>query len=279
MKKMIGIGLLVFVLSILTACGGTSSDSGSSTKANDSKGEMNRLSERADESRKEAKENSSSSVGSSKDSQESDSLDSSHDEPKVVKSSEDKGIAARKKAVFEAVLRFDLNFEKKKEDTKVEYESETVTWGGQKVRLEIVSGSDHQDDFKAGIVKAVSDTEGKTVMTYHYKIDEQNKLSLIETLSLNGQSYETVVYATYIGEDSDIHISSGDAAIEYLKQQIKAGSNSDIVFGDMGGKLDSDRIGSYYSIRLISKTMRENGGTGTVNIYNVYQDGTYLPNT
>ena len=51
--------------------------------------------------------------------------------------------------------------------------------------------------------------------------------------------------------------------------------NDDIVFIDMGGELKTDKTGSYYTIKLTSKSLQNNGGTGTVGLYNVYQDRTY----
>lgn len=74
---------------------------------------------------------------------------------------------------------------------------------------------------------------------------------------------------------SDKTISSGDEAAEYLKQQIDEGNNDDIAFGDMGGEVESDDKGSYYTIELVSKSMRESGGSGTVGHYKVYQNGDY----
>lgn len=70
-------------------------------------------------------------------------------------------------------------------------------------------------------------------------------------------------------------ISTGTSAAEYLKHQLKMDGNSDIEFDDMGGSPTTDKTGSYYTIKLISKSAREKGGTGTAGIYKVYQDGTY----
>ena len=74
---------------------------------------------------------------------------------------------------------------------------------------------------------------------------------------------------------NNIHISSGTKAIEYLKGQIEEGKNENIIFDDMGGTLETDDKGSYYTVELISKSLQKSGGSGTVNIYYVYQDGTY----
>ncbi|WP_018665417.1 hypothetical protein [Heyndrickxia acidiproducens] len=75
-----------------------------------------------------------------------------------------------------------------------------------------------------------------------------------------------------------IKISSGDAAIKYLKGKIEEESNRDILFDDMGGTLSTDEKGSYYTVTLYSKSLRQAGGSGTVGIYKVYQNGTYKGN-
>ncbi|WP_085521991.1 hypothetical protein [Tuberibacillus sp. Marseille-P3662] len=76
-------------------------------------------------------------------------------------------------------------------------------------------------------------------------------------------------------DTSNIHLSSETAAIEYLRRQLEMDNNDDIAFNNIGGALKTDKTGSYYTIKLISKSIRENGGSGTVGIYKVYQDGTY----
>ncbi|WP_404451801.1 hypothetical protein LG329_15875 [Virgibacillus necropolis] len=71
---------------------------------------------------------------------------------------------------------------------------------------------------------------------------------------------------------------SGTCAIEYLKHQLEMENNDDIVFDDLGGNLETDKAGSYYTIKLTSKSLKKQGGTGTVGLYKVYQDGTYKLN-
>lgn len=43
----------------------------------------------------------------------------------------------------------------------------------------------------------------------------------------------------------------------------------------MGGSLHTDESGAYYRVELISKSMQKNGGSGTVGLYKVYQNGNY----
>ncbi|WP_052948590.1 hypothetical protein [Bacillus sp. TH008] len=70
-------------------------------------------------------------------------------------------------------------------------------------------------------------------------------------------------------------ITSGSSAIEHLKSKLKMENQDDIVFDDMGGDLETDGNGSFYTVELTSKSLRKNGGSGTVGLYKVYQDGTY----
>ena len=70
-------------------------------------------------------------------------------------------------------------------------------------------------------------------------------------------------------------ISDESAAIKYLKKELEMENNSDIEFSNIGGSLKSDDAGSFYKIKLTSKSIQENGGSGTVGLYKVYQDGTY----
>ncbi|WP_449536405.1 hypothetical protein [Ferdinandcohnia sp. Marseille-Q9671] len=71
-----------------------------------------------------------------------------------------------------------------------------------------------------------------------------------------------------------IVISSGEEAIEHLKQQLPAGKDDDVSFG-VDETLASDDNGSYYTIQLVSISTRVSGKTGTLGYYKVYQDGTY----
>lgn len=74
-------------------------------------------------------------------------------------------------------------------------------------------------------------------------------------------------------EEATPMISSSDEAIELLKNNEDFGE--DIVFEDFGGELQEDEQGFYYQIQLSSKDLMEDGGTGTVDEFNVYQNGDY----
>lgn len=73
-------------------------------------------------------------------------------------------------------------------------------------------------------------------------------------------------------------ISSGEKAIEFLKKELDMENNEDIIFDDMGGTLEEDSSGFYYTITLYSKSLQEAGGSGTLESYKVYQDGRYKLN-
>ncbi|MEN1966686.1 hypothetical protein WMZ97_01305 [Lentibacillus sp. N15] len=91
---------------------------------------------------------------------------------------------------------------------------------------------------------------------------------------------ETVPHADHqtmnqINSTANKHvIVNGTAAENYLRHRLGMDDNKDLVFSDMGG-IQNDKKGSYYEVKLTSKSMQEAGGTGTVNIYKVYLDGTY----
>ncbi len=69
-------------------------------------------------------------------------------------------------------------------------------------------------------------------------------------------------------------VTSGEQAVDYLKGQIPEGDNEDVIFGATP-ELETDEKGSYYFVRLSSLSLRLAGGTGTIDTYKVYQDGTY----
>jgi hypothetical protein len=48
-----------------------------------------------------------------------------------------------------------------------------------------------------------------------------------------------------------------------------------LLLDDMREALKTDKTGTYYSIKLFSKTIQKNGGAGTVGLFNVYRNGTY----
>lgn len=73
-------------------------------------------------------------------------------------------------------------------------------------------------------------------------------------------------------------ISSGEEAIKFLKKELDMENNEDIIFDDMGGTLEEDSSGFYYTISLYSKSLKEAGGSGTLESYKVYQDGRYKLN-
>lgn len=68
-------------------------------------------------------------------------------------------------------------------------------------------------------------------------------------------------------------VASGEEAIETVKQNEDFGE--DIRFDDLGGELQEDGQGSYYTVQLTSKELAEAGGTGTVDRFKVYQNGEY----
>lgn len=69
-------------------------------------------------------------------------------------------------------------------------------------------------------------------------------------------------------------IDSGEAAIELLKTNLEDGQNEDHVFG-ASAETERDEKGTFYTVRLSSLSLRLAGGTGTIENYKVYEDGTF----
>ncbi|MFD1019633.1 hypothetical protein [Thalassobacillus hwangdonensis] len=76
-------------------------------------------------------------------------------------------------------------------------------------------------------------------------------------------------------DEEQVAVTSGEDAIALLKKELDMEQNEDIQFDDMGGTVQSDEKGSYYTIKLVSQEIHESGGSGTVGLYQVYEDGTY----
>jgi uncharacterized protein YecT (DUF1311 family) len=74
--------------------------------------------------------------------------------------------------------------------------------------------------------------------------------------------------------EATIQITSGEDAIQYLKQHIKEGTDDNVSFGATESPASDDN-GSYYTVRLVDISLRLAGKTGTLDTYKVYQDGTY----
>ncbi|MGN8647569.1 hypothetical protein JNUCC74_18350 [Cerasibacillus sp. JNUCC 74] len=94
------------------------------------------------------------------------------------------------------------------------------------------------------------------------------------TSETNDSNIEADPSNNQIKEES-IHLSSGSEAIQYLAKELEMENNEDIIFDDMGGSLEEDAQGSYYTITLYSKELKEAGGSGTLESYKVYQNGKY----
>ncbi|MEH6990905.1 hypothetical protein [Cytobacillus firmus] len=92
----------------------------------------------------------------------------------------------------------------------------------------------------------------------------------------NGSSIESATKSDNSEEKQAIVISSGEKAIQHLKQQLPEGKDDDVSFG-VDETLASDDYGLYYTIQLVSISTRASGKTGNLGYYKVYQDGTYKP--
>ena len=260
-KLLIVAPLVAILLFVLSACGGASENTSTKTPE-----QMDKTTQKTEDS-----VTTDSSTTSSQSEEIDDAEESNNESQQPVK--EESGDGSEADTITNAVIKATLDLESQKEDTTVDYQAKTMTQGGQTVGFEIVADPDHQEDFKVGTIKEKNDNSVNNVTLYQYKVDENNQLSLFDTTTVNDKDYESVYYVTTIGE-SKTNLSSGKNAATYLKSQLEA--NDDIEYDDMGGVLETDNVGPYYKVKLISKSMRSNGGDGTAGIYKVYQDGTYM---
>ncbi|GAB4074157.1 hypothetical protein GCM10028778_16600 [Barrientosiimonas marina] len=80
------------------------------------------------------------------------------------------------------------------------------------------------------------------------------------------------------GDHDNAKITRMAEAIDHLKTKLDENdevnmSDTEFIPDDRSPK--TDKKGKYYIISLVSKSMREEGGSGTVGKYNVYQNGDY----
>lgn len=74
---------------------------------------------------------------------------------------------------------------------------------------------------------------------------------------------------------SSFFVANANEAIQVLKNHLKEGNDADIQFDPLDEQKKKDSMGFYYLIREESKELLEKGGSGTVGIYRVYDDGSY----
>jgi outer membrane murein-binding lipoprotein Lpp len=71
-------------------------------------------------------------------------------------------------------------------------------------------------------------------------------------------------------------VCSADEAAVLLSNNLGMTENEDLEIDTTGGQVTMDGTGAYYTLVLKSKSMIESGGSGTVGIYRVYEDGTII---
>lgn len=93
-----------------------------------------------------------------------------------------------------AIIFATLKYESKQPNTSVDYMSKTMTKKGKEIGLSVLPTSDHEKDYKEGFIHAhVSHGDkGHNVTLFRYKIESNNRLSLIDPSS------KKVVYTTRI---------------------------------------------------------------------------------
>ncbi|GLI83010.1 hypothetical protein ANABIO32_06980 [Rossellomorea marisflavi] len=79
-----------------------------------------------------------------------------------------------------------------------------------------------------------------------------------------------------VGESgSTAGITDVETAIEFLKDELNVASDGDILIDEGDGKPQTDEKGTYYTLHLISQTLKDEGGTGEVGAFRIYEDGRY----
>jgi hypothetical protein len=71
-------------------------------------------------------------------------------------------------------------------------------------------------------------------------------------------------------------VNSADEAIALLKERLAITEEDGLIIDPMGGTLEEDDAGAYYTLVTKVKAWVENGGSGTAGIYRVYEDGTII---
>lgn len=71
-------------------------------------------------------------------------------------------------------------------------------------------------------------------------------------------------------------VGSADEAAVLLSNNLGMTENEDLEIDTTGGQVTMDGTGAYYTLVLKSKSMINSGGSGTVGIYRVYEDGTII---
>ena len=128
-------------------------------------------------------------------------------------------------------------------------------------------------------VETISEAENEQD-TEETSKEQANDNSVVQEETDKGNEEEKTSISTNTPDSEKekitILFSSGSEAADYLRKELDMENNEDIIFDDMGGLLEIDSYGSYYTIALYSKAMQAAGGSGTLDIYMVYQDGKYV---
>lgn len=78
-------------------------------------------------------------------------------------------------------------------------------------------------------------------------------------------------------ESAAVKITNMNEAIKHLENVLKENDEVNIEDTEFigGDSFKTDGKGNYYEIILKSKSMQQGGGSGTIGIYKVYEDGKY----
>jgi hypothetical protein len=91
---------------------------------------------------------------------------------------------------------------------------------------------------------------------------------------LENESSEAATSSSFAASNPSF-VANANEAIQVLKMNLKEGKDADIQFDPLDVHKKKDSTGFYYLIREESEELVKKGGSGTVGIYRVYDDGSY----
>ncbi|WP_041556289.1 hypothetical protein [Carnobacterium sp. 17-4] len=133
------------------------------------------------------------------------------------------------------------------------------------------SNGDEEASSQSSVAQSSSEESAESTSSTTSSVEQSesaNSSSLEEPAESTSSSSEETTEST--PSTSENVINSEEEAFTLIKEQtgIEA-DNTDIVYEVVESDEDS------YTLKLISKSLQEQGGSGTAGIYKVYKDGTY----
>ncbi|PAD35737.1 hypothetical protein [Terribacillus saccharophilus] len=132
---------------------------------------------------------------------------------------------------------------------------------------------EHKDTPTSAVLENELTTEAKAESEKQQYANDDNADT--DTVSQANTS-ETNPEETETSEDKTKFINSSDEAVALLKDRLSITDDDDLIVDSLGGTLEKDVYGAYYTLVTKVKSWVENGGSGTADTYLVYEDGTII---